>query len=42
VFRSIGQVEGQFIAIADDELIRIYKTTVHPWNPDPKLRPGGQ
>jgi hypothetical protein len=40
VFKSIGQVEGTFHTIPDDEIIRIYNTTIHPWNPDPRLRPG--
>ncbi len=37
-FKTIGKVEGQVDARKDDELLRIYRETVHPWNPDPRLR----
>ena len=38
-FQSIGNVEGPFLAVPDEEILRIYGETVHPWNPNPKLRP---
>ena len=38
-FRAIGSVEGPFHTIRDDEILRIYNETVHPWNPNPALRP---
>ena len=39
-FGSLGKIEGYpFILVKDDEIIKIYRNTVHPWNPDPRLRP---
>lgn len=36
---SIGKWEGDYMAIPDAEILRIYHDTTHPWNPDPKKRP---
>jgi hypothetical protein len=41
-FDSIGQVQGPFQLIPDAEILRIYRDTVHPWNPNPKKRPPPQ
>lgn len=38
-FRAIAKIEGPFHAIPDDELLRVYHDTIHPWNPDPSKRP---
>jgi hypothetical protein len=38
-FGSIGKVQGPFYAISDEEILRTYRETVHPWNPNPKKRP---
>jgi len=39
-FRLIGKIEGMpFVLISDVELLRIYRDTIHPWNPDPAKRP---
>lgn len=38
-FQSIGKIEGPFYALPDSEILRIYRETVHPWNPNPARRP---
>lgn len=38
-FRAVAQIEGPFHAVSDDEILRIYRDSVHPWNPDPSKRP---
>ena len=38
-FRSFGQIEGPHHLIPDAEVLRIYRDSVHPWNPDPSKRP---
>lgn len=40
-FQSIGKVKGPFYAIPDADLLRIYRETEHPWNPNPRKRPDG-
>ncbi|KSV95392.1 hypothetical protein [Sinorhizobium sp. GL28] len=37
-FLSIGKIEGDFHAIADSEILRVYRETHHPWHPNPKKR----
>jgi hypothetical protein len=39
-FQSFGEVEGPFYMLPDAEILRVYRETVHPWNPNPKKRPG--
>ena len=39
-FQKIGSIDGYpFRLVQDDALLRLYRETVHPWNPDPSLRP---
>lgn len=38
-FKAIGTIEGDFHTIPDSEILRIYRETVHPWNPNPNKRP---
>ncbi|AEJ01167.1 hypothetical protein Nit79A3_1332 [Nitrosomonas sp. Is79A3] len=38
-FSSFGKVEGQFHTLPDSEILRIYRETTHPWNPNPAKRP---
>jgi hypothetical protein len=38
-FQSFGKVEGPFMLVPDSEILRAYRETVHPWNPNPKKRP---
>ncbi len=40
-FGSIAKIEGPFYAVSDEEILRIYHDSVHPWNPDPRKRPSG-
>lgn len=37
-FSAIGKVEGPFHALPDTEILRVYRETSHPWNPNPKKR----
>lgn len=39
-FESFGEVKGPFRMLPDAEILRIYRETVHPWNPNPKKRSG--
>lgn len=38
-FKAFGHVEGDFHTMPDAEVLRTYRETVHPWNPNPKKRP---
>jgi hypothetical protein len=40
VFQSIGKVEGPFMVVSDAEILRAYRETIHPWNPNANKRPG--
>jgi hypothetical protein len=37
-FKEIGEVSGPFHAFPDTEILRIYRETNHPWNPNPSKR----
>jgi hypothetical protein len=38
-FKTFGEVEGPFLLVPDSEILRIYRESTHPWNPNPKRRP---
>lgn len=35
---KIGEIEGPWHALPDTELLRVYRETNHPWNPNPSKR----
>lgn len=37
-FQSLGEVHSSFVTIPDEEILRLYRETEHPWNPNPKKR----
>jgi hypothetical protein len=37
-FKRIGTFEGPVPVFADDDFLRIYRETIHPWNADPNKR----
>lgn len=37
-FSEFAQMQGQPILFEDKELLRVYRETIHPWNPNPKKR----
>jgi hypothetical protein len=38
-FQSFGKISGPYSQLADAEILRVYRETVHQWNPDPGKRP---
>ena len=42
-FSEIAKIEGlPFALVPDSEVLRIYRDTIHPWNPDPAKRPDNE
>lgn len=38
-FSSFAKIDGPICTIDDAEVVRIYRETIHTWNPDPQKRP---
>jgi hypothetical protein len=38
-FQKFGTIQGAAHTFPDTELLRVYRETIHPWNPNPRKRP---
>ncbi len=38
-FKCFGEIEGPFHALPDTEILKVYRESIHPRNPNPKKRP---